>query len=89
MSERTILQFPKALESTEVYSHRTTEHGRRQFWVLGAFTERCEKLVLALSRRPVGVNIRMESTQNLYDGFLSKYTSRIFIQICRTVLIFC
>jgi hypothetical protein len=84
MSERIILQLPKALENIEVYNHRTPQHRRRQFWVLGAFTERCKNLALASSRRPVSMNIRMEQLSSIMtDIYLNIYIEN-FTQICRT-----
>lgn len=46
--------------------------------MLGAFRERCEKLVLASSRRPVSMNIRMEQLSSYMTGFyLKTYRERL------------
>jgi hypothetical protein len=79
MSKRTILQFPKALEIIKEYKHRKSQHRRRQFWVLGAFRVRCEKLLLASLRRSVGMNIRMEQ--------LSAYMTDFYLNIYREILL--
>lgn len=46
--------------------------------MLGAFRVRCEKLLLASSRRSVGMNIRMEQ--------LSAYMTDFYLNIYREIL---